>query len=102
MLSTDETKGHTQENVGVYHSLATGKEYVWFYPGEGCESPVGAPHDDSNRHVSLASACMERGVVQHELIHILGFWHEQSRTDRDKYVDIKWDNIEGGTVRWKQ
>jgi len=73
-----------------------GKEYVWFYPGEGCESPVGAPHDDSNRHVSLASACMERGVVQHELIHILGFWHEQSRIDRDQYVDIKWENIEDG------
>lgn len=73
-----------------------GMEYVWFYPGEGCESPVGAPHDDSNRHVSLASACMERGVVQHELIHILGFWHEQSRTDRDKYVEIKWENIEDG------
>ena len=66
-----------------------GKEYIWFYPGEGCESPVGAPHDDTNRHVSLATACMERGVVQHELIHILGMWHEQSRTDRDKYVDIK-------------
>jgi len=73
-----------------------GKEYIWFYPGEGCESPVGAPHDDSNRHVSLASACMERGVVQHELTHILGFWHEQSRIDRDKYVEIKWANIEDG------
>jgi len=73
-----------------------GKEYIWFYPGEGCESPVGAPHDDTNRHVSLATACMERGVVQHELIHILGMWHEQSRTDRDKYVDIKFENIEDG------
>jgi len=73
-----------------------GKEYIWFYPGGGCESPVGAPHDESNRHVSLGSDCMERGVVQHELIHILGFWHEQSRTDRDKYVNIKFENIEDG------
>merc|ERR1712136_545978 len=75
-----------------------GKEYVWYYPGEGCESPVGAPHDDSNRHVSLSAACMERGVIQHELIHILGFWHEQSRPDRDTYVDIKWENIEDDTI----
>jgi len=72
------------------------KEYIWFYPGEGCESPVGAPHDEGNRHVSLGSGCMHRGTVQHELIHILGFWHEQSRTDRDKYVDIKFENIEDG------
>ena len=73
-----------------------GKEFVWFYPGEGCESTVGAPHDNSNRHVSLASGCMERGIVQHELIHVLGFWHEQSRVDRDQYVDIKWENIKNG------
>jgi hypothetical protein len=35
-------------------------------------------------------------ILVHEFLHALGVYHEQSRSDRDSFVEIKWDNIQDG------
>lgn len=37
--------------------------------------------------------CVRHGVIQHEVLHALGFLHEHTRSDRDNYVTILWDKI---------
>jgi hypothetical protein len=43
-----------------------------------------------------APNCVHHGIVIHELLHALGFAHEQTRHDRDAYVHVYYENIQGG------
>ncbi|XP_053213905.1 hatching enzyme 1.2-like [Panonychus citri] len=69
-------------------------DYIYIYPGLGCASLVGKV--GRMQPVLLGRGCVYSGIVEHELMHATGFWHEQSRADRDSFVKINWDNIERG------
>jgi len=65
--------------------------YVTFMHGGGCYSMIGRQR--SRQQISLGRGCGTKGVAIHEMMHALGFYHEQSRRDRDSYITINWNSI---------
>uniref|UniRef100_A0A182QZ47 Metalloendopeptidase n=1 Tax=Anopheles farauti TaxID=69004 RepID=A0A182QZ47_9DIPT len=67
--------------------------------GSGCTSFVGRVRGAQTLQLepsAVGTGCFTHGTIIHELIHALGFYHMQSATDRDQYVDILWQNIAPG------
>nr|XP_056712818.1 meprin A subunit alpha-like [Euleptes europaea] len=72
------------------------KSYLQFEKLDGCWSYVG--DFKTGQNVSIGERCEYKDTVEHEVLHALGFYHEQSRSDRDDYVNIAWNEvIEGQT-----
>nr|QNH72382.1 toxin candidate TRINITY_DN22557_c0_g2_i1 [Pachycerianthus borealis] len=70
-------------------------DYLYIFPNQSmCYSSVG--RHGGKQKISLGLGCSRKGIIIHELMHSLGFVHEQSRPDRDKYVKIFKKNIKKG------
>lgn len=65
---------------------------VYFIRGKGCSSYVGRQNDKTSQEINLTREC-SAGTIIHEIGHAVGLYHEQSRYDRNKYIEITWENI---------
>ena len=61
-----------------------------------CWSYVGRAKGEQK--VSIGPGCEFMGTIIHEIGHAVGFWHEQSRQDRDHYIRILKENIQTNAV----
>ncbi|XP_026723360.1 bone morphogenetic protein 1-like, partial [Athene cunicularia] len=68
---------------------------VFTYRPCGCCSYVGR-RGGGPQAISIGKNCDKFGIVVHELGHVIGFWHEHTRPDRDDHVSIIRENIQPG------
>lgn len=81
--------GITLYEIG--NNQAVPPDHLRFQSGPGCASWVG--RQGGEQEVWIAPSC-SAGSVMHEIGHALGLEHEHTRSDRDQYIQINWDNID--------
>ncbi|KAJ3603850.1 hypothetical protein NHX12_028591 [Muraenolepis orangiensis] len=88
---------HWEKHTCVTFMERTQEEsYIVFtYRPCGCCSYVGR-RGGGPQAISIGKNCDKFGIVVHELGHVIGFWHEHTRPDRDEHVSIIRDNIQPG------
>jgi hypothetical protein len=75
-----------------FEKRTTQRDYVSIVHKENaCWSYIGM--NGGKQELNLGTKCSTGNAV-HELGHVLGLWHEQSRGDRDNFVKILWCNID--------
>jgi len=67
-------------------------KYVRMFFGNGCYSYLGVTGAGA-QDLSLGQGCAYIGTVVHEMLHAVGFDHEQNRPDRDQFLNIYTQNI---------
>jgi hypothetical protein len=91
---TSKTIAYFNENtkLNFVPRVFEDEDYIRFESGnENCYSRLG--RQGGAQIISLSKACSMQKVA-HEILHSLGFLHEQNREDRDDHITIIWDNIE--------
>ncbi|XP_006629277.1 dorsal-ventral patterning tolloid-like protein 1 isoform X2 [Lepisosteus oculatus] len=88
---------HWEKHTCVTFIERTDEEsYIVFtYRPCGCCSYVGR-RGNGPQAISIGKNCDKFGIVVHELGHVIGFWHEHTRPDRDDHVTIIRENIQPG------
>ncbi|XP_065359198.1 hatching enzyme 1.2-like [Calliphora vicina] len=70
-------------------------DYVSIVSGNsGCWSSVGRVGGKQEVNLQSPGCLTKPGTAMHELMHALGFLHEQNREERDSFVNIQYQNIQ--------
>ncbi|XP_047145312.1 uncharacterized protein LOC105849748 isoform X1 [Hydra vulgaris] len=68
---------------------------------DGCWSAYVGKQGRMKQQIAIGYGCNTKGIILHEMLHAMGFLHEQQRCDRDSYIEIVKPNINhvvGGAI----
>ncbi|PIO68333.1 astacin [Teladorsagia circumcincta] len=68
-----------------------GTDQVPFSRKHRCYSMIG--RNGGRQGISIGENCVKSGVIEHEIGHAIGMWHEQSRPDAQSYIKVESDFI---------
>jgi hypothetical protein len=92
ILNAMQSISNQTQHCVQFVERTTEPDYIYLIRGNGCYSDVG--RRGGKQKVSLAPKCSQLlGDMQHKLMHVLGFYHETSRNDRDEHITIYWENV---------
>ena len=66
----------------------------------GCHSKLGFLNAPQQLNLEFPG-CRRHGTIIHEFMHALGFYHEQSRPDRDNYITVNFNNVEPPSKKYE-
>ncbi|XP_046845051.1 zinc metalloproteinase nas-14-like [Xenia sp. Carnegie-2017] len=78
--------------VRFVEKQASHQIYLEFIRSAGCWATF-VGYKRKKVQISIGKGCDFKHVMIHELGHVIGFWHEQSRPDRDQHITINRANV---------
>jgi len=76
------------------------RDYISITRIDGCSSNIGRVGGRQLLSLTETAGCFSSGaaIPMHELLHAVGFYHEQSRPDRNNYIRVLKKNVEQGMI----
>jgi hypothetical protein len=89
---------HLHANTGIRFIARTAAHANWveFVPHPTVNSSAVGMR--GGRQVIRLSPGATMGTAVHEMLHCIGIYHEQQRSDRNDFIDIRWQNIDPAAI----